>query len=180
MNKEPEIWVDIVGYEGRYSISNFGRIASYRGGKWRILHPTVNKSNGYVYVVLCQNGIKKSFRVHKLVANHFMQKSQEHTEVNHKDEDKTNNRVDNLEWCTKSYNINYGTRNERQRVHLCKAVAQYDMTGKLVAVYDSLAQAEKITGFGKQHMCQCCRNQRPRAYGFLWRYLEEVHGVTEQ
>lgn len=174
MNKEPEIWVDIVGYEGLYSISNLGRIASHHRGENRILHPATHKWNGYSYVDLSKNGVRKSFRVHVLVAKHFLPNPQGLVDINHKDEDKLNNRVDNLEWCTKSYNINYGTRNARQRVKMCKPVVQYYKNGERIRTYDSIRQASQITGISAPHILRSCKKIRPSAGGYVWRYLAEV------
>ena len=173
MNKEPEKWLDIVGYEGVYSISNFGRVMSHHQGKNRILKSVAN-STGYAYVDLSRNNVSKSFRVHVLVAKHFLPNPKGLTDINHKDEDKLNNRVDNLEWCTKSYNINYGTRNARQRAKMCKPVVQYYKNGERIRTYDSIRQASQITGISAPHILRSCKKIRPSACGFVWRYLTEV------
>ena len=116
-----EIWKDIVGYEGLYQVSNLGnvkRLKSYKGrGKGYIveehlIQPSIN-SRGYQTVDLCKNGKTKTFSMHRLVAIAFLDNSDNLPEVNHKDEDKTNNCVDNLEWCDRVYNNNYGTRNKK-------------------------------------------------------------------
>ena len=110
-----EEWRDIKGYEGLYQISNLGRIKSLKDnhGKYRekILKP--GNSNGYFYVDLCKNSKGKLFKIHRLVAIHFIENPNNYPEVNHKDENSTNNCVDNLEWCTREYNNSYGTRNKR-------------------------------------------------------------------
>ena len=174
MNKEPEKWLDIVGYEGVYSISNLGRVASHQWGRFRLLKPRTN-NRGYSIVNLSKNGILKTFKVHKLVAKHFIPNPYGLTEINHKDEDKSNNRADNLEWCTRSYNVNYGTRIMRQRVKVTKAVVQYDKSGKALAVYDSISLASQLVGISVQHIVACCKKKYPYAGGFVWRYLTEVH-----
>ena len=117
-----EIWKDIEGYEGLYKVSNLGRIKSlpkfhktrYSGymKKERILKPRFD-TYGYLMVVLCKNKKEKNYLVHKLVANAFIPNTKNYDCINHKDEDKTNNCVDNLEWCDRYYNNNYGTRNKR-------------------------------------------------------------------
>ena len=110
-----EEWKDIKGYEGLYQISNLGRIKSLnynRTKKEKILSNSTNRK-GYLFVILYKNGKKKSFKVHRLVAIHFIENPNNYFQVNHKDENKSNNRVDNLEWCTQEYNLNYGTRNKR-------------------------------------------------------------------
>jgi hypothetical protein len=179
VNKEPEKWVDIVGYEGLYSISNLGRIASHHRDECRILHPTTHRTNRYSYVNLCRNGIAKLFRVHVLVAKHFLPNPNSLLEVNHKDEDKSNNRVDNLEWCSRQYNINYGTGRERQRVKMCKPVVQYSKTGTHIRSYDSISQASQIVGSSVSTIVNCCKQRKPSAGGFVWRYLTEVQSATK-
>ena len=108
-----EIWKDIDGYEN-YQISNLGRVKSKRYWlynryvyKDKILKPSKTKA-GYLQVILCKDGKTKNFFVHKLVANHFLKNDNNYKEINHKDENKENNNVDNLEWCNHKYNMNYG------------------------------------------------------------------------
>ena len=117
MNKE--IWKDIPNYEGLYQASNLGRIKSLERIdtnnhiiKERVLKQKINKS-GYLYVMLYKNHNRKTLRVHKLVAQTFIPNPNNYLQINHKDENKHNNCIDNLEWCTPSYNQNYGTRNEK-------------------------------------------------------------------
>ena len=111
-----EEWRDIKGYEGRYQISSFGRVKSLMNnrGKYRekIIDRRPNKY-GYKRVGLYKNGKSKFYSVHRLVALHFLPNPNNLPQVNHKDENKENNRVDNLEWCDSKYNNNYGTRNKR-------------------------------------------------------------------
>ena len=109
-----EIFKDIKGYEGLYQVSNKGRvrILNYRKTGVCRIKKTYFK-NGYERLSLCKNGKYKNYFVHRLVANTFLQNPYDLSQVNHKDEDKTNNCVSNLEWCTAKDNINYGTRNER-------------------------------------------------------------------
>ena len=117
-----EIWIDIKNFEGIYQVSNLGRVRSlarwikckdgktiYRKG--RILKP--QPASGYRQVILSVNGEKKWFSVHRLVAETFIPNPDNLPEVNHKNEDKYDNRVENLEWCSHSYNMNYGTLKER-------------------------------------------------------------------
>lgn len=104
-----EEWKDITGYEGLYQVSNLGRVR--RSGK--ILKGGYN-NKGYHTINLCKNGISKSFFVHRLVAIAFIPNPNNFPIVNHKDENPKNNCVDNLEWCTKSYNATYGTAKERK------------------------------------------------------------------
>lgn len=120
-----EEWRSIEGYEGLYEVSNTGQVRSldryvktcyeaYKLHKGKILSPAKDK-NGYLKVHLCYNGKHNIIRVHRLVAQAFLPNPDNLPEVNHKDEDKTNNNVDNLEWCDRKYNNNYGTKIERQK-----------------------------------------------------------------
>ena len=117
-----EEWRDIEGYEGLYQVSNLGRVKSLArvvirsDGKPNTVNEKILKygmNRGYCAVVLCKDGKKKMYKVHRLVAMAFLRNPHNLPEVNHKDEDKKNNCVDNLEWCTSLYNINYGSHNER-------------------------------------------------------------------
>ena len=110
-----EEWKDIDGYNGDYQVSTTGRIKSYKNAnKPRILSLFYRRS-GYLRVTLCKNGKLKTHDIHRLVAKAFLPNPLNLPEVNHKDEDSSNNRVENLEWCTSKYNANYGGRTEKIR-----------------------------------------------------------------
>ena len=117
-----EEWRNVVGYEGLYEVSSTGRVKSVqRKANKKYGERTVPECmmkpqkalNGYRKVVLCSKIGKKSHYIHRLVAEAFLPNPNNYTDVNHKDEDKTNNRLENVEWCSRLYNCNYGTRNER-------------------------------------------------------------------
>ena len=111
-----EEWRDIKGYEGKYQVSNLGRVKSlnyHRENREEILSNVPDKY-GYLIVSLCKNGKELAFKIHRLVALHFIENPNNYPQINHKDENKQNNRADNLEWCTAKYNNNYGTRTQRQ------------------------------------------------------------------
>lgn len=118
MEKE-EIWRDIEGYEGLYQVSNLGRVKSLdridRLGRRKpgVILSYILHNYGYLLVNLYKEGKRKLFLVHRLVAHTFIPNPEGLPEINHKDEDKTNNLVDNLEYCDRKYNINYGTHTER-------------------------------------------------------------------
>lgn len=111
-NLYQEIWKDIEGYEGLYQVSNFGRVKSLYFGKEKILKQSKHKDE-YLQVSLSRNGKKKTFTIHKLVALAFIPNPDNLLEVNHKDENKQNNHIENLEFCNHTYNINYGTCKKR-------------------------------------------------------------------
>ena len=112
MNENKEIWKDIKGFEGHYQVSNFGRVKSIKFGKERILRPGKNKK-GYLRVGISKNGESKTYSVHRLVAQAFIPNLNNLPQINHKNEDKTDNRVENLEFCDAKYNNTYGTRIQR-------------------------------------------------------------------
>ena len=105
-----EVWKDIEGYEGRYQVSNLGRVKRVTTG--RILKSCKNRG-GYLYVNLCKQGVVSNKRIHRLVAQAFIPNPENKSDINHIDEDKTNNTVTNLEWTTRKENLNHGTHNDR-------------------------------------------------------------------
>ena len=120
MSNMIEDWKDISGYEGLYVVSNNGRVKNVRSG--RVLRGIVNNL-GYIMVGLSKSGKVKMVLVHRLVAKAFIENPDNFREVNHRDEDKANNIVDNLEWCDRKYNVNYGSRMDK--VHKTKELSGY-------------------------------------------------------
>ena len=108
-----EIWKPIKGYESLYKVSNLGNILSLKTNK---LLKANMITNGYFAVQLCKNHKRKSFLVHRIVAEHFIDNPNNLPEINHKDENKGNNTVNNLEWCTRKYNMNYKQLPKRQQI----------------------------------------------------------------
>ena len=107
-----EIWKDINGYENKYQISNYGRLKSV---KINLIMKPMRCTNGYLAACLWKDGIQKKILIHRLVALHFIENPNECTDVNHIDENKENNNVNNLQWCSHLYNMNYGTVKEKIR-----------------------------------------------------------------
>lgn len=169
-----EIWKDVAGYEGLYQVSDQGRVRSLWFGEVRILKLR-DKGNGYLCVRLYRNGTMKDNYVHRLVAKAFIPNPSNFPVINHKDEDKTNNAVDNLEWCTVEYNQNYGTCRTRIVAKLlngpcAKAVLQYDKSGNLIREWPSTKEVQRQTGFGQNHISRCCLGKYKSAYGYIWRF----------
>lgn len=120
-----EVWKDIEGYEGKYQVSSLGRVRRLaytfkRRNKWGVCDNVISSGmmslrnvKGYLSVKLRDETKRKHYQVHRLVAAAFIPNPDGLPEVNHKNEDKTDNRVENLEWCTRKYNTNYGTRGIR-------------------------------------------------------------------
>lgn len=141
-----EIWKDIVGFEGKYQISNYGNVKSLnykKKGVPHLLKPIFTK-DGYKQVSINQ----KMRYVHRLVAEHFIDNIDNKKQVNHKDEYKQNNCVDNLEWVTQKENLNYGTRNQRcAKGNQKKIIMIYLKENKEPIIFDSLIMASTETGF---------------------------------
>ena len=165
-----ETWKPIDCYEGLYEVSDLGRIKSLKYGKEKILKPW-KTNDGYLQVALCKYGHIKCTYVHRLVAESFIQNPQGLETVNHKDEDKTNNTVSNLDWMSQRDNNNYGTRNKRAAESLSKQVQMFDKsTGELIATFPSIMEAERVTGIDQGSISKCCLGKYKSAGGYIWRY----------
>ena len=170
-----EIWKDIEGYEGLYQVSNVGRVKSLRNN---IILKNSIKRNGYESVKLSANNISKEYYIHRLVANAFISNPNNYLEINHKDEDKANNCADNLEWCTREYNVNYGTGTRRSQLSntngkCSKPVLQYTLEGIFIKEWKSTMDVQRNLGFDHANISRCCKNIRKTAHGYLWKYKKE-------
>ena len=167
------IWKDIKDYEGLYQVSNTGKI---RNTKTKYILKPVTQSNGYMKVCLTKNRVQKNRTIHRLVAETFIPNTSNLPCINHKDEDKTNNQVDNLEWCDNKYNLNYGTRNERAAKSLGKKVKCVE-TG---IIYTSINQAEKQTGINSRSISKVCKGTRYTAGGYHWKFVQHIRTAYGQ
>ena len=166
-----EHWKSIAGYEGLYEVSDIGRVKSLKYGKEKILKPGKDRG-GYLQVSLCKDGHVKTARIHRLVAEAFIQNPNNLATINHKDEVKTNNAVSNLEWMSMKDNINYGTHNKRSAETRSKSVLMFDKSnGELLATFPSICEAERVTGINISHISECCNGNRKSAGGYVWRYI---------
>ena len=168
-----EVWRDIEGYEGKYQVSNKGRIKSLnyrRTGKEWVLKPKKRK-DGYLMVRLNKEGKEKGYLIHRLVARAFIPNTENYSEINHKDEDKANNAANNLEWCDRSYNNNFGTRNEK----VGKSNGKPVMCVETNITYLSAHEAQRKTGIDASGICKCAR--RDKCYHIVrryhWKYIEK-------
>ena len=174
-----EIWKDVVGYEGLYQVSNLGRVKSLSHhcvvgwadfmSKEKILKQSTN-NGGYKYVWLHKDGSKKIFKIHRLVAIAFIPNPNGFKCINHRDENRENNCVFNLEWCTHSYNNSYGTRVDKFRKKMGKVVLQYTKDGEFVKEWICMRVAERTTGI--KSIGAVCNGERKSAGGFIWKYKE--------
>lgn len=129
---------------------------------------------GYTHVGLCDGNKRKTFLVHRLVTEAFIANPDNKPQVNHKDEVKTNNCVDNLEWMTNKENANYGTRTERQAKTQSKSVAQYSKDGKLIKIWTSIKEAGLQLGLYRSNISLAAQGVYKTSGGFVWKYAEEV------
>lgn len=205
-----EIWKDIKDFEGFYQVSNYGnvksleRIVECSNGRQRLCKEKVLKlrknNNGYLDVHLYKEGKGKTMKVHRLVAQAFIDNPSNHPIISHKDENPLNNCVSNLEWCTQEYNINYGTRNERMaatkkengqyeriaatnkvnghyehlaelsKLRCSKPVFQYSISGDFIAKYESTIEAARQLHYSQGNISSCCRGERKTHKDYLWSY----------
>ena len=166
-----EIWKPIKGYEGLYEVSNLGRVRSLVNNKGQYREKILkhNIRNGYPSVTLCKNKKLKSFTIHRLVAEAFLPNPDNLPCVNHKDENRLNNFVNNLEWCTYSYNINYGTGLKRRSITQSKPVLQYDLEGNFIREWPSTMECER-NGYQNTGISHCCLGKLKTYKGFIWEY----------
>lgn len=184
---ENEEWKDIKDYEGLYQVSNLGRIKSlprnrkFRHGYYKttekLLKQTKLKS-GYKQARLYkENGEYKQFNVHRIVAEAFIPNPDNLTQINHKDENKSNNAIDNLEWCSQEYNLKYGTCMERSQMTRAlnrkyKHVLQIDKyTGEIIKEWNSVKETEILGGFSYSGVLECCNGKLKTSCKYKWRYV---------
>lgn len=181
-----EEWRDIEGYEGLYMVSNFGRVVSFQGCNPRIMKLGMTRK-GYQHVGLQKDGQHKTCVIHRLVAKAFIPNPYNLPQVNHKDEVKTNNSVDNLEWCTAKYNNNYGTYIERQRNFSPRntPVLMFDLNGNFEKEFISSREAAREMKTNHALICHCCDgygdNQNHISLkGKLWCYIGEEDTIPSK
>ena len=193
-----EKWKSIEGYEGKYEISNLGRVKSLidNNGRYRelILRPRISK-NGYLYLNLWKESECVVRKIHRLVAEAFCEKCDNAQCVNHINGVKTDNRADNLEWCTYSYNTSHafssgfikptkGDLNGMYGLHgkdnpLSKMVLQYDTAGRLIKEWENGTEAGKALNVWPACIHRCARGERKTAFGYIWKYKEfEANGES--
>ena len=180
-------WKDIVGYENEYQINQFGEIRTLKDSpklkKYDVLKPQISKRNGYVYQMLYKNGKEKLLRVHRLVAMAFLPNPNNLPQVNHKDGNKQNNSVDNLEWCEQSDNMKHAYKNglqipsENQRKAIIntnklkqKKVCQIK-DGEIINTFSGISEASRQTKISISCISRCCNLKRKSTNGYEWRFL---------
>lgn len=182
-----EQWKDIKNYEGMYQISNYGRVKSLdrlssNGHLIKSRYMKVSKKNNdYLYVGLSKSGVQKKYFIHRLVALAFIDNPHDFPQINHIDENKTNNYYKNLEWCTQKYNNNYGTKVERQvnntdytkikRKMKCKKVMQLSLKDEIIKIYPSARAAARQLNISQGDISKIASGKGNTYKGFKWKYI---------
>ena len=173
MKSISEEWKAVPGFEGWYEVSSLGkvrsvdRVVNYKDSskaqkKGKILRPKVGK-HGYLEVILVMNGYRKTSRVHRLVATSFIANPNNLPSINHINEDKLDNRVENLEWCSVKQNTLYSMREI--------PIGQYDLDGNLIATFNHYTEAGESVGGNKHGVYKCCKGKLKTYKGYVWRNL---------
>lgn len=180
-------WRDIPVYENYYKVSNKGEILSIsrrvksstgtRNVPEKILKSNIDKY-GYLYIILRKEGVYKHFTIHKLVALSFIENPNNYYSINHKDENKLNNEVSNLEWCTVGYNNSYNNRQESitiktkitNTLKFGKKVLQLNKEGNIINTYPSLRELSRITGYSRGSIKNACLKNKI-AYNYFWKFV---------
>lgn len=163
-----EEWKEIEGFKN-YFVSNEGRVFSEKSKKY--LSPD-KVGSGYLKVDLYLNGERNTKLIHRLVAEAFVPNNNPkiNTEVNHKDENKTNNKVENLEWCDRKYNNEYSKIQEILTKQKKKPVYQYSLDNKLVTTWPSARECERNSEFKQSAISRCCKGLQTQHKGYKWLY----------
>lgn len=183
MKEEKEVWKDIKDYEGLYQVSNMGRVKSLertvRNGRgyYKTVSEKIKKGkdngHGYLQVSLCKDGRKKWYRINRLVAQAFLPNPNNLPIINHKDEDKYNNHMDNLEWCSHSYNNTYNDRAKKAGKKLSKPVFSVNKESGLIMWWQSSHEAERCTGINNGNIIRCCQGKLNSAGNHYWFYADD-------
>lgn len=190
-----EIWKDVKEYEGLYQISNLGNVKSldryiinknrdkqYFPGKYL----SQGIGDNYLKVTLSKNNKQRTFRIHILVARAFIPNPENKPEVNHIDGNKKNNKVNNLEWNTRSENELHAYKNglakpsnkQKQAVakyakeNYSKKVVQYSLNGEFIKEWNSMHDVWRELGIRPSYICRCCKGLRNQTYGYIWKYKQ--------
>lgn len=179
-----EVWKVVEKYNGYIEVSNLGNVRSIiktsKGNRVKELAKDLGTRKDYYYVRIHNTrlGINTRVRIHRLVAEAFIDNPNNLPYVNHKNENKLDNRVENLEWCTSKYNTNYGTGierrafNSRNQPHRSRIIQQLDLNNNIIREYPSFKEAQRIIGHTYSNIWSCCNGKANTAYGYKWKYKE--------
>lgn len=162
----------VVGYEGHYEVDSEGNISSLKYGKRRKLAKRYNRK-GYVTVSLCTNGTQHYHTVHRIVAQAFITNPQGLPQVNHKDENKKNNRVENLEWCTNTYNSHYSQNYIKGGAARQKPVYAINLNTGDITVHSAIHSAARALGITNQEICAVLKGKQKQSHGYTFEYCRK-------
>ena len=167
-----EIWKDVKGFENLYKISNCGNVFSCKYG--RMLKPA--ERGGYLRVTLTKDKKQNRCSIHRLVAENFLNNKGNKTQVNHKDGNKKNNHINNLEWVTNKENCNHAVKHDLFHKRKNKKILQFSLDGKFIKRWDALCDIQDELGLNKKTIWETLNdNRRTQSHGFRWKYEEEVN-----
>ena len=163
-----EEWKDIPNFNGLYQVSNNGNI---KRTKDEYIFKKNKNSRGYRIITLTKDKKEYSLSVHRLVAEAFIPNPNNLPQINHKDGNKLNNKIENLEWCTQSENMKHAYKNKLE-IKSGKKVAQFDLDMKIIKIWDKIIEAEKEYKIAHGKITMVCKGKRKTAGGYIWRYYE--------
>lgn len=168
-----EIWKTMEEHQN-YEVSSFGKIRNKKTK--RILKTTISYK-GYEKFIVYVDKKPKCFYVHRVVANNFLKNPNGYKEINHINENKLDNKVENLEWCDGYYNLHYGTRIKRilkSKKCTFKKIVQKDIYGNIIRKWDNICDIQKETNYNKHSIYKCCEKKHNTAYGYKWEYADTL------
>lgn len=173
-----EIWKDIEGYEGLYQVSNLGRVKSLGNNKNRKekIIKQIKKKDGYLYLKCSKNGESKTFSVHRLVAQAFIPNPNNLPEIDHINTVPTDNRIENLRWCSRKGNMNNPITLDKItgfNHHKSKPLLQLTANNEILKIWGSSMLIEKQKGWRNAHIWECCRKKRKTYKGYKWQYVDD-------
>ena len=164
-----EIWKTMKEHAD-YEISNLGRVKTKKTGRIR---KTTISNKGYEQIIVYINKKAKTYYVHRLVANNFIDNPSNLREINHINENKLDNKASNLEWCDGKYNLHYGNRVQKilkTKEPTFKKIKQKDLQGNTIKIWKNIIEIQKETNFNKQSIYKCCKGKHKSANGYIWEY----------